>query len=127
MSESKSDMCIECGAKCCRHVAIELDRPTNKTDYDYIIWYLKHKNIIVYIDRENEWVIQFNTDCRDLGGDNRCLNYDNRPKICRDYPKGHQYCEYESEISPYKVLFTNEKEFIKYLEDKNIDWKFKRY
>lgn len=121
-----SNNCIICKAKCCKHIAIEIDTPTNKKDYDNIRWYLLHKNVIIFIDDENKWTIEFITKCEWLSDDHSCMNYDKRPLICRNYPDKDSYCEYEGDEEPYKIAFHNVNELETYLTEKNIEWQWKR-
>ncbi|MBD3419863.1 MAG: YkgJ family cysteine cluster protein [Chitinivibrionales bacterium] len=119
-------LCKKCTALCCRHVALNIEKPTTKQDYDNIRWYLMHKNVHVSIDHENEWLLEFVTDCEYLGPRNECTNYENRPKVCRDYPEKDTLCVFEADHRPYKKLFTNHKQFERYLEKKGKKWKFKK-
>jgi len=117
--------CNACGARCCKYVAIEIDRPTTKQDYDNIRWYLLHENIYVFVDHDKVWHLEFRTRCRDLGEDNSCQRYPIRPEICRKYGWPVGSCEFFA--SPYKVRFTSIEEFERYLDRKKIDWRFKKH
>ncbi len=116
--------CDECGGSCCKYVAIEIDKPTCKADYDNVRWYLVHRDVNVFIDHEKKWYIEFKTPCIHQGDDNRCGIYEDRPKICRSHGNEEGGCEYYS--SPYSEYFESEEKFIDYLEKKNINWKFKK-
>lgn len=118
--------CSKCSAICCKHIALEIDAPTSKTDYDNIRWYLMHDNIDVFIDNEGDWYLKIDTPCRHLQGI-MCGIYEDRPKICRDYPSEDQDCEFEGEGDYYQRIFHNDEEFTEYLENKNIDWRFKKF
>jgi len=120
------DNCENCDAHCCRHVATQLDTPKTKGDFDIIRWYLLHENIWVSIDLSDNWLLEFRTPCRNISDDYRCGDYSNRPKICREYPSEKELCERQTEKPSYKYLFTNEKEFLNYLDSKKIDWRFKK-
>ncbi len=115
--------CDACGGSCCRYVAIEIDRPTTKQDYDHIRWYLLHRDVSVFIDHDRKWYIEFRTPCEKQREDNRCGIYNRRPKICRDHGNVEGECEYYD--SPYREYFSTEKAFLTYLEKKGKDWKFK--
>lgn len=121
-----SKLCFKCQGECCKHVALEIDKPTCKRDYDNIRWYLAHKNVEVFIDDSDDWYIKFFSDCEYLAKDGKCANYEERPKICREYPSKDAYCEYEGEEDYYKFLFKNDKEFTEYLNKKNITWEWKK-
>lgn len=122
---SKVENCSQCDAYCCRHVAMQIDKPSCKGDYDKIIWYLNHENIWVSIDLSGNWILEFRTTCRNIDKKNRCADYENRPKLCRDYPGRDELCEKQTDELCYVYLFTNATEFKNYLKDKNIDWKWK--
>lgn len=84
-----------------------------------------HENIKVFLDHENDWCVEFITDCKKLGEDHRCSDYFHRPKICRDYPGDDEECEFESEDPPYQKVFTSVEEFEQYLDAKGKKWKYK--
>ena len=119
--------CIECGAKCCRHLALEIDTPTNKQDYDNIRWYLYHKKVTVFIDHDDEWYLEFDSKCEALGKNNKCQDYKNRPRICRDYGILHDEpeCVFHAEGEAHKHHFSKVEDFEKYLDDKGINWRWK--
>ena len=116
--------CAECGGRCCRHVAIELNRPACKRDYDNIRWFLCHRDVAVYVDLDNVWHILFNTACEFIDEKNRCSMYDDRPKLCRSYGGENELCEFFE--SPYKMIFHSVGEFEAYLKKQRIDWRWKR-
>lgn len=116
--------CIECGAKCCRYVSVEMDRPTCKADYYTIRWYLLHRNVHVYIDHDNDWYVEFITECEALQPDHRCGAYETRPQVCRDHGWPAGSCEH-FEV-PYKVYFKTSAEYEAWLDRRKIDWRWKR-
>jgi len=78
--------CTACGAKCCRYVVVEIDKPRAKIDCEEIRWFLAHENVLVYIDGDDRtWNVQFDTPCRHLDANNRCTIYGRRFEICRDH------------------------------------------
>lgn len=100
---------------CCRYVAIEIDRPTTKKDFEHIRWYLLHRSISIIIDWDGAWLIQFDTQC-DWLVDGRCSHYELRPGICREYdPKE---CERYLPTQSHKVLMKTEADLRKYLEER---------
>ena len=107
---------------CCRHIAIPIDTPTCKTDYNNIIWYLLHENVVVFVDDENEWHVQFYTKCKALK-DMKCTVYEGRPSVCRDYDV--ENCERHGEGPTEKHLFTSAEQFKSWIEGKGKDWMFK--
>jgi Fe-S-cluster containining protein len=109
--------CRECNSLCCRHIALEIDAPKSKADFDNIRWYLMHEKVRVGIDHSGEWLLEVPLVCRYLKN-NGCAVYKNRPDICREYPGKDDFCEFEDKTSPYKVLFTDEKTFERYMTRK---------
>jgi len=107
--------CEHCAGACCRYVAIPLDKPTSARDYDDMRWYLMHEAISVFVE-EGDWYIQFQTRCKQLGGENRCMKYDTRPHICREYKAGE--CDYSGGTYGYDKHFTHEKQIEAYYETK---------
>ena len=104
-------LCEHCLAACCRYIALPLDKPTTKRDYDDIRWYLMHQGISVYVE-DGDWYVQFQTRCKNLGVDNRCGIYESRPKICREYEPGE--CDYAGGTYGYDNLFTHPQQIDEY-------------
>ena len=127
MSKSHHDLpCFECKAMCCRYLAMEIDRPTSKREYDQIRWFLLHRNVFVFIDHDKAWYLEFETPCEALDPDtHHCTKYDERPRICREH--GEQdvpECDFHGE-EPHIARFATTDEFEAYLERKGIDWRWK--
>jgi len=99
-----SSLCEQCAGACCRYLAIEIDKPTCADDYDDIRWYLMHEGYSVFVE-DGDWYLQGQSRCKNLGPDNRCLIYDTRPKICRNYGAGD--CDYSEADPGYDHLFTH--------------------
>ncbi len=123
--EKDTSHCTQCNAQCCRHVALSIDRPTTKRDYDHVRWYLFHDKVTVFIDHEDNWFIQFAADCEHILPDNRCGIYATRPRICKDYPGRDELCEGETEEPAFTEKFTEAAEFEEWLTKKSIAWKWK--
>lgn len=117
--------CSQCNAYCCRHVAMQIDKPNCKGDYDKIRWYLLHENIWISIDHAGNWILEFRTPCRNIDEKYLCIDYANRPKLCKDYPDKNELCERQTDEPCYVYLFTNAKEFEDYLDSHKIDWRWK--
>lgn len=120
------DDCVKCGARCCRHVALAIDKPTCKRDYDNIRWYLMHQDVQVSVDHDGDWLLTFRARCKNLTTENKCARYAARPDVCRNYPDENSYCEYESQDPPHTDIFESAEEFEAYLERMGIDWRWKR-
>ena len=113
-TEEKPD-CKNCGG-CCNHIAIELDKPKDIDEYTEIIWYLMHKNIMVGIDHEDDWYIEFKAECK-ARIDNKCAIYDSRPHICKEYES--EECELHGEGSAWKHEWHSREDFLDYLKEHN--------
>lgn len=112
------DECRKCDAFCCRHIAVPIDKPVNKTDIDHVRWYLLHENVWVSISNSGQWLLEFRTPCRNIGRDYKCKDYENRPQICKEYPSDDELCERQTDEKSYKHLFTNDKEFMAYIDSR---------
>ena len=101
-------------------MAIEIDEPTTAYECDQVKWYLLHEGVAVFIDHEDDWCIEFNAKCSQLGDNNLCKDYFNRPDICSDHGTDED-CEFigQSEL-PYKIRFETAKEFDDYMKKKKI-------
>ena len=89
----KSLSCAQCNARCCRYMAIKVATPKTEDDFDDLRWYLLHRDVRVLVDPEGLWYVAFDNPCERIGKDGRCMKYEERPQICRDYPKGDDPCE----------------------------------
>ena len=89
--------CDNCDAKCCKYLAMEIDTPESRDDFENIRWYVAHKDVIVYVDGDGAWHVEFQTPCEYLGEGNKCQIYKKRPKICKTYSQDecHFHNEYE--------------------------------
>ncbi|HLD10972.1 MAG TPA: YkgJ family cysteine cluster protein [Candidatus Nanoarchaeia archaeon] len=78
--------CEECKGACCEYASVTIDEPENDEDFDEIRWLIAHENVIVYIDNENDWIVEFSTPCKFYHNEqNKCIKYDTRPIICKDH------------------------------------------
>lgn len=102
---------------CCRYVAIEIDKPTTKKDFENIRWYLLHRSISIIIDWEGAWLIQFDTPCEWLA-DGKCTHYELRPEICREYDPSE--CERYLPTQSHKILMKTEADLREYLEAREV-------
>ena len=123
-TKAKPTDCEHCEAECCRYVAIEIDTPTCKRDYDNIRWYLLHEDMHVFVDHHGDWFVEFITACRELGPDNRCRHYDDRPRLCREHGDGDESCEFRAAKTPYRRRFSGVGEFEDYLVCRGIEWQW---
>ena len=99
-----SDVCRNCGAKCCKYFSFEIDEPDSFEEFEDVRWYLCHEGVSVHID-EGDWYISIDNKCTLLGEDNTCTAYDKRPLICRKYVMDN--CDHTGGDYGYDKLFTS--------------------
>lgn len=109
-----SSPCEHCTALCCKYVALPIEEPETRRDFDDIRWYLMHEGVTVFVE-DGEWYAQFNTKCRNLLPDGRCGIYETRPQICRDYKAGE--CDYTGGDYDYEAVFHRPEEIEAYAAD----------
>ncbi|OVE76062.1 hypothetical protein BVX97_02480 [bacterium E08(2017)] len=117
--------CEVCGAKCCKYVCMEIDEPSCRSDYDNIRWYLRHRDVHVFIDHEDSWCIEFKAVCDSLDESGRCQDYDDRPKVCRKHGDVDECDLYHDDKPPYKVNFETCAAFEEWLDANDIKWRYK--
>jgi Fe-S-cluster containining protein len=106
--------CVDC-AQCCHYVAIEIDAPTTMTEYDYMLWYLVHPGVSVFVDFDNAWFVKFDSRCQHLQPNGMCGIYETRPVICREFD--WKECERHLVDEPAdKWLFTGADAFLAWFE-----------
>lgn len=98
------NLCEHCTGYCCRYIALPIDTPTDRDDFDDIRWYLLHEGVSVFVE-DGEWYINIATTCRHLQPDYRCGIYETRPQICRDYSTDN--CDYHSGDYGWEHHFTS--------------------
>jgi len=114
--------CEGCGAKCCKYVAMEIDAPEDKNDFENIKWYVAHKNISVFVEEDGTWNIEFVTPCQYLTEDSKCSIHEefnknpevSRPAICKNFSIDQcpQHNEYKEDYR-----FENIKDIEKYITE----------
>lgn len=106
------NLCQYCSAKCCQYLAIQIDEPTTARQFDYLVWFLLHERVAVFMERK-KWFVLFRTPCKELLKDGRCGIYERRPKICRRYST--KRCEYEDDWV-YEKIFELPEQVLEYAE-----------
>ncbi|MDD4250883.1 MAG: YkgJ family cysteine cluster protein [Candidatus ainarchaeum sp.] len=109
--------CKTCLADCCKEVAVSINTPKTKKDWDEIKWLVLHKNVQVYKDFENDWLVEFFTPCEKLSKTNKCTIYKKRPLICKEHQSKN--CIKTGPQDYYKILFKTINDVEKYLQQKN--------
>jgi len=97
------NLCEHCTGMCCRYLALPIDRPQDRDDFDDIRWYLLHQGVSVFVE-DGEWYLYLAADCRHLQPDFRCGIYETRPRICREYTTDN--CDYHSGDYGWEQHFT---------------------
>ncbi len=124
IASKRKNPCFDCGALCCRNVAVSLDTPRSKKSWDEIRWLVAHKNVHVFKDLENDWLVEFLTDCDKLDVRGRCKIYKKRPITCREH-EPHE-CIINGAEDYYKIIFRNAEDVEKFLEKKKVKQKKKQ-
>lgn len=107
-----SILCEHCTGLCCRYVALPLEKPTTRRDFDDIRWFVMHQGVSVFCE-DGDWFVQFASKCDNLQDDNLCGIYESRPHICREYSAGE--CDYQGGDYNYEYRFTTPDEVERYV------------
>ena len=105
--------CALCTGLCCRYVALEIDKPETKKDFDDIRWYVAHRGVSVFVDR-GRWYIEFRSKCKYLTDDYKCAIYEKRPTICRRHST--ENCEFGGGPD-HDMLFKTPEQIEEYYEE----------
>jgi Fe-S-cluster containining protein len=105
-------LCDYCTAKCCKYFALPIETPTERSDLDFIRWYLLHDRATVFTE-DDTWYLLVHTTCKHLQSDNRCGIYEERPQICRDYTTDN--CEYHDDWT-YDHYFETPEQVVEYMD-----------
>lgn len=96
-------LCEHCTGLCCRYVALPIETPETRQDFDDIRWYLVHEGMSVFIE-DGDWFLNIQSTCRHLQADQHCRIYHTRPRICREYST--ENCDYHSGDYGWEQHFT---------------------
>jgi Fe-S-cluster containining protein len=105
--------CTSC-AQCCTYVGIAIDAPSRPRWATDILWHLYHERTYIYLDGNGEWSMHFESRCRNLGADNRCTIYAERPHICRAHD--NRTCEV-NDRSCEATTFRDPGQFLRWLAE----------
>lgn len=97
------NLCEHCVGFCCRYIALPIEKPEERAEFDDVRWYLLHDGVSVFVE-DGEWYINVATTCRHLQPDYRCGIYETRPQICRNYSTSN--CDYHSGDYGWEQHFT---------------------
>ena len=95
------DICPD--SACCKDVTVEIDEPDTLEDWDEIRWMVAHDKVAVYMDQEDDWVVEFKTPCTNIDNKGKCLVYGKRPKTCIEHPLDS--CIYNGEGKVEQIRF----------------------
>ncbi len=112
------NLCEHCLGMCCRYLALPIDTPEDRDDFDDIRWYLMHDGISVFVE-EDEWYLYVAADCRHLQPDFLCSAYRTRPRICREYST--ENCDYHSGDYGWEQHFTCPQHLDEYVQKRFAD------
>ena len=109
-------LCEKCAGLCCRYLALPIDTPEDKGDFDDIRWYLTHEGISIFVE-DGDWYINIKNKCKYLSEkDHRCKIYDKRPRICRGYR--HSTCDVVEGEYDHELHFTSAEQMEEYIKIK---------
>jgi hypothetical protein len=116
--ENKCSFCK--GSKCCSYITHMIETPKRKTDFDYLLWQVSHKNVRVYKD-EDGWFLLVDNACNHLLPDGRCGIYEVRPAVCRAHT--NDYCEYDSSAEEgFELYFDGYESLLAYCKKRFKKW-----
>lgn len=104
--------CDFCSAKCCRYIALPIETPRKRKDFDVVRWFLLHGQTSIFIE-DDTWYLVVHSVCQHLREDNLCGAYETRPEICREYSADK--CEYEDDWT-YDQYFETPEQLEEYVE-----------
>ncbi|MGC3967161.1 MAG: YkgJ family cysteine cluster protein [Pirellulales bacterium] len=105
-------LCDHCTAKCCKYFAWPIERPSARSDFDYIRWAMLHSQTTFFVE-DDDWYVLVHTTCKHLRPDNLCGIYETRPEICREYSTAD--CEFDSHYV-YEKYFETPEQVYEYME-----------
>ena len=116
------DICKRCAGLCCRYLALPIETPGSKKEFDDIRWYLAHEGISVFVE-EKTWYLSVANRCRFLSRENRCAIYEQRPRICGGYKNAS--CDYSTGEYNYELHFTSVEQYEDWLREKKTGFRLK--
>jgi Fe-S-cluster containining protein len=108
------NLCEHCTGMCCRYIALPIDTPETREDFDDIRWYILHEGVSIFVE-DGDWYIYLAADCRHLQPDYRCGIYATRPRICREYTTDN--CDYHSGEYGWEHHFVYPEHLDEYVRD----------
>lgn len=108
------NLCDFCTGKCCKYIALPIDEPDDRKEFDNLRWYVMHGGgtINLFVE-DGQWYLMIHQSCQHLLDDNRCGIYHTRPRICREYHT--DACEYYDDWV-YEKIFEAPEQVWEYAE-----------
>ncbi|MBD3164523.1 hypothetical protein GF323_04935 [Candidatus Woesearchaeota archaeon] len=106
--------CSKCDGHCCKYITVQIDTPEDDIDFEELKWFLCHKDVLVYIDHDNGWCVEFKTECKYQDPKtNMCTIYDKRPRVCKEHRLDE--CEGNEDYDDYyKLMFRSMEDIDEY-------------
>ena len=112
--DDMTESCKTCTGQCCRYITVPFGPATTEKQFDDMRWYLSHEDVCVFEEKEL-WYVSIKTVCKYLAPDtNICLNYEDRPQICRDFDPA--ICEHNCDRYGFDLQFYTDKEMKEYIK-----------
>jgi Fe-S-cluster containining protein len=111
MTETKCEGC----ANCCKDVSVEMDKPEDFEDFETVKWMIAHQNVTVYIDHDDDWLVEFATRCKFLDESNKCKIYKERYKMCSEHDP--EECVMNGDEEHYKKIFRTADDVDEYMKE----------
>lgn len=117
-AETKCGFCSN--SKCCTYITQEISTPRSKHDFEFLLWQVSHNNVRAYKD-EGTWYVMVDTPCNHLQDNGRCMIYDQRPSVCREY--SNDYCEFDAPAEDgFDLYFDGYQALLKYCKKRYKRW-----
>jgi uncharacterized protein len=113
--------CFDCGALCCKGVAVPMSTPRTDKDWGEVRWLVAHENVHIFKDHENDWLVEFMTTCEQLDEEHKCKVYRKRPHICKEHE--HDECVKNGEEAYHKIIFRHLEDVEKFLKARKLKQK----
>jgi Fe-S-cluster containining protein len=100
MSLQEYDVCMECGGICCKYQPSKEVREDDEYQIEY--WDARAQK---KIKTKKGWVYLSEMRCPHFTDDNLCGIYENRPELCRNFPKKgtHKVWRYYCKLLDYRL------------------------
>jgi len=92
-----------------------ISTPETKKDLESLKWQLHFETVKIFI-QDKQWHLMVEGKCRYLGKDDRCTQYEKRPKICRRHNPPN--CEFFGRI--FDAIFATPQELELYYNEGKI-------